>query len=117
MLSTFDLAGHVIGIMIDRDLTDAILEEVTDEIHEKLKLYDKLNIYIELEKGRKITFKALIKGIKYKYSHAEKFEKIAIVTDSTWFQSAVNVSDILLDVDVRTFDLENRLEAIQWISL
>lgn len=117
MLSSFDLAGHVIGIMIDRDLTDPILEDITAKIQEKLKIYDSLNIFIELEKDHSISFKALMKGIKYKYSHEDQFNKIAIVTDSKWFQTAVNVSDVFLDVDVRTYDLEDRLDAIQWISL
>ena len=117
MLSTFEFASHVIGIMIDRDLTDAILEDVTNEIQEKLKHHDKLNIFIELEKGKSISLKALMKGINYKYSHQEEFNKIAIVTDSKWFQTAVNVSDVFLNVDTRTFDLEERLDAIQWISI
>lgn len=117
MLATFDLAGHVIGLIVDRDLDDHILEEILREIQEKLEVHDKINVFIELEKERHITFKALLKGIQYKYSNAEHFDKIAIVTDSLWFQNAVNVSDILLDVEVRTYDLKDRLAAIQWISL
>jgi len=117
MLSTFDLAGHVIGLIVDRDLTDETLDEVIAEIKLKLKVHERVNVYIELEKDRHITFSALMKGIKFKYSNSEHFDKIAIVTDSIWFQNAVNVSDILLDVEVGTYDLKDRLEAIQWISL
>ncbi|CAL67950.1 STAS/SEC14 domain-containing protein [Christiangramia forsetii] len=117
MLSTFDLAGHVIGLIVDRDLTEDTLDEIIAGIKLKLEIHEKVNVYIELEKGRHITFSALMKGIKFKYSNSEHFDKIAIVTDSNWFQNAVNVSDIFLDVDVRTYDLKDRLEAIQWISL
>jgi len=117
MLSTFDLAGHVIGLIVNQDLTDETLDEVISEIKLKLEVYERVNVYIELEKGKHITFSALLKGIKFKYSNSEYFDKIAIVTDSNWFQNAVNVSDILLDVEVRTYDLQDRLEAIQWISL
>jgi len=117
MLSTFDLAGHVIGLIVNQDLTDETLDEIFAEIKLKLEVHEKINVYIELEKGRQITFSALMKGIKFKYSNSEFFDKIAIVTDSYWFQNAVNVSDILLEVEVRTYDLKDRLEAIQWISL
>lgn len=117
MLSTFELAGHVIGLIVDKDLDDEILDKIIAEIEEKLEEYDTINVFVELEKDRHITFKALINGIRFKYSNSEHFEKIAIVTDSQWFQGAVNVSDLLLDVEVRTFDLKDRLEAIQWISL
>ncbi|MCH4824433.1 STAS/SEC14 domain-containing protein [Gramella lutea] len=117
MLAKFDIAGHVIGLIIDRDLTDEMVDRVILEIQEKLEIYKSLNVYVELEKDRQITLKALFKGIKYKYSNSDHFGKIAIVSDSKWFQGAVNVSDILLDVEVRTFDLKDRLEAIQWISI
>ncbi|SDS49560.1 STAS/SEC14 domain-containing protein [Gramella sp. MAR_2010_147] len=117
MLSTFDLAGHVIGLIVDRDLTNETLDKIIAEIQLKLEIHDKVNVFIELEKGRHITFFALLKGIKFKYSNSEHFDKIAIVTDSLWFQNAVNVSDIFLDVEVKTYDLKERLDAIQWISL
>lgn len=117
MLSTFDLAGHVVGLIVDRDLTNEILEQILAEIKSKLEVHKKINVYIELEKGRDITFSALIKGIKFKYHNSEHFDKLAIVTDSGWFKNAVNISDLFLDIEVRTFDLKERLEAIQWISL
>ena len=117
MLATFDLAGHVIGLIIDRDLTDEIVDQVIEEIQEKLDEHQRINVFIELEKDRHITLKALFKGIKYKYSNEDFFEKIAIVTDSKWFQNAAGLADSFLDVDTRTFDLRDRLEAIQWVSL
>ena len=117
MVSTFELTGHVIGLIINRDLTDTILDEIIAEIEEKTSIHDTINVFIELEKERDVTLKAVLKGIKYKYSNAEKFNKIAIVTDVNWFQTAVDLSDILLDAEVQTFDIQDRLEAIQWISL
>ncbi|MFV8281061.1 STAS/SEC14 domain-containing protein [Christiangramia marina] len=117
MLATFDLPGHVIGIIINLDLTDKVLDEVILEIEARFKQYDKLNVYLELEKGHEISFKALLKGIKFKYSNADLFATIAIVTDSSWFQNAVNVSDIFLNVEVRTYDVKDRLVALQWISV
>jgi len=117
MLSTFDLAGHVIGVIIDEDLTEELTDRVIAEIEQKLKIHDKINMFIELEKDWDISFKALIKGINYKYSNSDHFNKIAIVTDSFWFQSAVNLSDIFVNAEVRTYDLKQRFEAIQWTSL
>jgi len=117
MLSTFDLAGHVIGLIVNQDLTDETLDRIITEIKVKLEIHEKVNVFIELEKGRQITFLALLKGIRFKYLNSEHFDKIAIVTDSNWFQNAVDVSDIILGVEVRTYDLKDRLDAIQWISL
>ncbi|WP_026914628.1 STAS/SEC14 domain-containing protein [Christiangramia portivictoriae] len=117
MLATFDLAGHVIGIIVNTDLTDQLLDEVILEIKARLEQYEQVNVYLELERGHEISFKALLKGINFKYLNADLFNKIAIVTDSIWFQKAVNVSDIFLNVEVRTYDIKDRLNAIQWISI
>ena len=117
MLATFDLPGHVIGIIINSDLTDEVLDDVILEIKARFEQYDKVNVYLELEKGHEISFNALLKGIKFKYSNADLFGKIAIVTDSSWFQNAVNVSDIFLNVELRTYDVKDRLDGLQWISI
>jgi len=117
MLKTFDLAGHVIGIMIEKDLDSKVLDDVKNEIKERLATYHKVNLYVELKEGYEVSLKALFKGIKFKYSHEEYFGKIAIVTNEIWFQNAVNVSDVFLDAPVRTYMLKDRLEAIQWISI
>ena len=117
MLATFDLPGHVIGIIINSDLTDEVLDEVILEIKARFEQYDKVNVYLELEKGHEISFNALLKGIKFKYSNASLFGKIAIVTDSSWFQNAVNVSDIFLNVEMRIYDVKDRLDSLQWISI
>ena len=58
MLATFDLAGHVIGIIVNTDLTDELLDEVILEIKARLEQYEQVNVYLELEKGHEISFKA-----------------------------------------------------------
>ncbi len=116
MLSSFELAGHVIGLIINRELTEETVDEIIAECEKKTKSFENLNVFIELERGHDITLKALFKGLKYKYSNSHKFRKTAIVTDRKWFQSIVGVTDSFIDIEVRTFDIRDRLEAIQWIS-
>ena len=116
MLSTFDLAGHVIGVILDKDMTKEAVQEIIDKIEEKLLIYDTINVFVEIEKDRKISIIGLLNGIKFKYQNSSKLDKFAVVTDSRWFKKAIHISDVFLDVDVRTFDIKDRLEAIQWIS-
>ncbi|MCP9199610.1 STAS/SEC14 domain-containing protein [Gramella sp. GC03-9] len=117
MLASFELAGHVIGLIINRDLTGETVDEIIAECDKKIRNFDSLNIFIELERGHEVTLKGLLKGINYKYSNSDYFDKIAIVTDSRSFQIAVDLSDTFLDVETRTYELKDRLEALQWISL
>jgi len=54
MLSTFDLAGHVIGLIVNQDLTDETLERIVDEIKTKLEIHEKVNYTFSTFKRNKI---------------------------------------------------------------
>ena len=69
MLKTFDLAGHAVGIMINRDIDAGVLDQIIAVIKERLEIYESVNVYIELTKKHGITPRALLKGIKFKYSN------------------------------------------------
>ena len=116
MISSFALDGHIVGVVLDRDLNDESLAEIISIINKKLESHKSLNVYIELQKDCQVEFKAFMNGVIYKYSNASKFDKLAIVTNLNWFKNAVKISDIFLDVEVRTFENKERLDAINWIS-
>ncbi|MCM4156267.1 STAS/SEC14 domain-containing protein [Gramella sp. AN32] len=116
MISSFDLAGHVYGIMINSDMTKEVMQESIAKIDEKLLDHEVINLYFEVEKGKRIEFDGFMECLKYKYAHAKHFNKIPVVSDNKKFQMAVGISDVFLSIDVRTFDLKERIEAIQWIS-
>lgn len=72
MVSSFELAGHVVGIMVDRDLTEEYLEEIHKIILEKIALHGKINLFCEIQKGQQVPLKVLMKELKFKYENSKK---------------------------------------------
>jgi hypothetical protein len=115
-VSSFEFAGNVVGLIVKSDLNKQSIAKIHDQIREKLKEYDRINLFIEIEKEAKVELTALFEDIKYKYKHAEQFNKIGVVTDVSWFSNLIDIKDLVMKADIRTFDHENRLEALSWIA-
>jgi len=116
MISTFEFSGHIVGIMINSDIDDKVLKEIHTEILAKLEENKTINLFIEIEKGHDISLTTLLKDIIFKLDHAKQFTKIAMVTELKWLATIMSMKDLLMKADVRSFDIKNRMEAMNWIS-
>lgn len=116
MVSSFELAGHVVGIMVDQDVTDDYLDEIHKIITEKIRLYGKINLFCEIEKGHQVSLRLLMKELAFKYKNSDHFHKLAFISDISWMRKVMAINDFIFPCEVRTYDLSDRLEAINWIS-
>lgn len=48
--------------------------------------------------------------------HFSSFERIAVVTDKDWIESAVKALGWIIPGDVKTFDEDDRDDAIEWLA-
>tara|TARA_R100000935_G_scaffold42859_1_gene64874 strand:+ start:620 stop:982 length:363 start_codon:yes stop_codon:yes gene_type:complete len=116
MVSSFQLANHVVGVMIDQDITDEYLEEIHTILLDKIKEFGRINFYCEILNGHDIPFKLLMEELKFKYDNSDSIHRVAVVTDLTWLKSVMNITGFVLSSDIKTYDLNERLEAISWVS-
>ncbi|WP_010230342.1 SpoIIAA family protein [Gillisia marina] len=116
MISTFELANHVVGLIIDRDIEEGNLEDVHEIILDRISEFGKINIFCEITKEKHIAFKCLMEELKFKYENSQSIDKLAIVTDLTWLRAVMNVDDLIGHTKMRSFEIKNRIKAIQWIS-
>ncbi len=116
MLSTFTLADDIIGFIIDGPYGDEAIEKIQTEVNEKLEIYDKVNLYIEDTVNADISLKAVIKSIPFKVRTANRFQKVAVVTDRKWLQLVSFLEKLFFNAELKIFTTDQRLEALQWIS-
>lgn len=116
MISTFEFSGHVVGILVDSDINNEVIDEIHAEILAKLEENETINLFVEIEKGHHVSFTSLLKDLIFKLDHAKQFTKIAMVTDLNWLSTIMSMKDLIMKAEVRTFDNEQRLEAMNWIS-
>ncbi len=116
MALSFELAGHVVGIMVDQDITEEYLNDVHKKVEQKLKEHDSINLFCEIMPNNKVPLKLLIENLKFKFDHSDQIRKLAFVTDLKWVRGIMKIDDFFVSTDVRSFELKDRIKAIQWIS-
>ncbi|MDC8001837.1 STAS/SEC14 domain-containing protein [Aequorivita todarodis] len=116
MLSSFTLADNIIGFIIDGPYDEHAIERIQTQVKERLEVFDKLNLYIEDTVNADISLKAVVKSIPFKLKTGNRFERVAVVTDRKWLQIISNLEKLFFNAEIRIFSVQQRLEAIQWIS-
>lgn len=116
MLSTFEFADDVVGILINTEMDEKVFKELQKLICDKIETFGRINLFIEVEKGNEISVKAVMKHLKFSIEQKNSFNKIAVVTEKSWFKKAVVFKDLMIPADVRAFTHEDRVEAIRWIA-
>tara|TARA_R100001369_G_scaffold954_1_gene3034 strand:+ start:62027 stop:62380 length:354 start_codon:yes stop_codon:yes gene_type:complete len=116
MISTFEFADNVVGILINSKVDSDLMDEVHSAIIDRLKDNETINLFIEIEPGNNISLFALLKDLKFKVEYAKNFRKIAVVTDLQWFQNIMEIKDLLMDAEVKGFEPKYRMKAMSWIT-
>jgi len=116
MISTFELSNYAVGLIIDKDLEEGNLEEIHEIILKRISEFEKINIFCEITQEKHIAFKCLMDELRFKYDNSKNIDKLAIVTDLTWLRTVMNINDLIVHTNIRTFEIKDRMKAIQWIS-
>jgi len=116
MVSSFQLANHVVGIIIDQDITDDYMKEIHEIILAKTEEFGRINFFCEVLQGNHIPFRLLMEELKFKYDNSEHIDKVAVVTNHIWLRSVMSAAYVFIHSEVKTFELSERLDAITWVS-
>lgn len=112
LLSTFSFSDHIIGFIIDGPYDAAVVEKIQTEISKKLEIYEKVNFYIEDTITAKLSSKAILKSLPFKFKTRKRFEKVAIVTDRKWLRFFGSLEKLFFNVELRIFNSEDRIEEV-----
>ncbi|MDT0691453.1 STAS/SEC14 domain-containing protein [Salegentibacter sp. F188] len=116
MVSRFELADNVVGILIESDLNVELINKVQTLILEKIDAHDEIHLFFEIRSGNEVTFKAFLNQMMFNFNNTEKFSKVAVVTDLDWIKNSMIIKDALLPTDIAHFSNKDRLNALAWIS-
>ena len=116
MISTFEFADNTVGVMVDSSLDNELMEDLQAKIREKLRIHDEINLFFEIRKGNKMSFKAFLNQMKFNVDHAGQFNKVAVVTDLDWLQNSMVLKDFIMSADIKSFPNQDRIKALSWIA-
>ena len=109
-----NLAYEVIGKVSIED-EKLWIESLNKDINE----YDKFNVMVILGENASWGMEAGIADIKWIMKHMDKFNKIAIVADSTVWKWLIKVDSFFakfVDIDEKFFEVKDTNKAWEWVS-
>jgi hypothetical protein len=71
--------------------------------------------YVEIGELDKITPNAVVQDLK-NIPYYNQFERVAIVADQKWVQALARLSDPVMKVKMKTFDLGEKNAALDWLK-
>ncbi|ASG67964.1 hypothetical protein fh0823_06430 [Francisella halioticida] len=92
---------NVQGKLKHTDYTDVLIPKL-DEIAKQ----GSIKALIEMRDFSGIEFKALIDDLKTEFKHRKDFEKIAVVTDSLWVNTSIDIFKRFFAGEIQTFSDE-----------
>ncbi len=116
MAISFDLADHVVGFMIDSDVTKEDLNQIENSIQERIEKHGPVHLFCEIMADNKIPLKHFLECILFRNKNQKNIVRMAIVTDYAWVRRLIKLNNKFIDINIRTYRLRDRLEAIAWIS-
>ena len=112
---TFEFSEKVLGIVLEEEVDSDKLKEIKELIGKRLTKNQEVNLYLEDRYNNGITLKAILKDLVYELTNYEPYVKIAVVTDKKSFRAVTEIKDVLLNIKVQSFELKDRVKAMNWV--
>lgn len=101
------------AISVNGKINTGLMEEIEQMVENKLQTFQKISIFLEIEEG--MSFPAALKDVKFHLKFKGRFDKVAIVTERELLQKFMEVKDFFLDSEIKTFEKEDRIAAMNWV--
>lgn len=115
-LKNFEFADHVIGFIAADKINLELAQEVHHKIDAALLEYDQISIYFEDASEGQVDVSALLEDIFFKLKRADRFHRIALVSDSTLIYIYAKIKSAFMNADIKLFKADERTLALSWVS-
>ncbi len=108
--------GNTIATRASGKLTKTDYDQLLPLLYERLKQYEKLRWYFEMENFEGWELTAFWEDVKFDIKHAGDFEKVAMVGGKQWEKWMTDLMKPFTAVEIKYFDLDQREDALIWIK-
>lgn len=107
---------NIVEARLDGEIEKNEVETLRSEINSALSEHDKLRLLFVYEGIGKMDLKAIWEDIKLETSTVSNIERMAVVTEKGWMESAIGALSSVTSMEIRTFEPGQRDEALTWLS-
>ncbi len=106
---------NFIDVKIEGKLTSDEIEDIKNYFKQKEKEQDAFNVAITVEEIG-YSFEGFIEDIKFEAGHLDRFKKVAIISDKKWMEILGKLVNHIPDIQLETFNFNERKSAVEWLS-
>ncbi|HET6528533.1 MAG TPA: STAS/SEC14 domain-containing protein [Balneolaceae bacterium] len=108
-------SDNIVGMHVSDKLSDEDFDAIEVLLEERMREYDQLRLYVELEGYEGMSLKSYLKDFKMGIKHWDRFEKEAVVTRKEWISKLTGIADELFS-EVKAFSFDEKEEAKEWVQ-
>ena len=108
--------GNIIATKATEKLTEADYSKLLPLLNNKLKQYEKIRWYFEMEDFEGWKPKAFWEDVKFDARHANDFDKVVMVGEKKWEEWMTDLMKPFTSAEIKYFDISQREEAMKRIK-
>lgn len=110
-----DHQPHRVSVAVFGDFTLADYREFEELVNFKVKFEGPVDLLFDLSQMADFSLDVAWEELKFSRTHANDFERIAVVTDSQWVTWVAWLSQLYVNAEMRIFD--DAGDANAWLDL
>lgn len=107
---------NIIEAKLDGEIQAKEIEMLRSEIDSVLSEYGRLRLLLVYEGVGGTDPLAIWQDLKLETSLISDMEKMAVVSEKSWFGSLAGLLNSMLSMEVETFEADQREEAVRWLG-
>jgi AAA+ ATPase superfamily predicted ATPase len=116
MFTILDKKENVIALQADKKVKSEDYEQIIPVLDAMIEQYGKIRCLAEISGIDGIEPEAFWDDLKFSLKHTNDFEKVAIVGSKPFIKAITKFSTPFTKADVKTFDKNEVVEAIEWLA-
>lgn len=106
---------NFVAFKLEGKITKEDVDILIDEMHRKLKEFNNLRIYMEIDQFEGYTFRGFFEDLRNSFLYMTKLSKLALVTNEKWMQHLDWLGELFSSAHIKSFDVKDAETAIGWL--
>jgi len=109
---------YIVGLNVSNKIDKSDIERVAAVTEEKLKSYDKLRMYIEIENFQGATLGGFLEDCKFGPRYRNVYYKKVIVCNELWLGMLTVITSRIVysTMDIKHFSWQEKDQALEWLK-
>jgi hypothetical protein len=107
---------NLIALRVSGILTTQEIDQFKALVREVIDQFGEVRMYFEMQEFDGWQVSSFLENAFFDITHANRYSKVAMVGEKSWQAWITKLVDVVKRGEVRYFDLDDRLQAVQWVQ-